>query len=225
MATKHRGTLTAEERDERGRMISRDKAAARKLAHARILLQADGSAAGPAWSDERIADALSVSIRTIERVRRRFVAEDLGSALRPKPSQRIYQHKLDGTPEAKLIALACASPPEGKTRWTLRLLAARMVELAIVDGVSHETVRQALKKRAETTPEADVVHSARGQRPRSSITWKTCWRSLAGPTIPSVRWSACGRDAKAADRRDPPAATGAARTGRTLRLRSMSAMA
>src|SRR5512144_118211 len=86
MATKHRGTLTAEERDERGRMISRDKAAARKLAHARILLQADGSAAGPAWSDERIADALSVSIRTIERVRRRFVAEDLGSALRPKPA-------------------------------------------------------------------------------------------------------------------------------------------
>lgn len=146
MATKRRVTLTAEERDELGRMISRDKAAARKLAHARILLRADASAAGPAWSDERIADALSVSIRTIERVRRRFVEEDLGSALRPKPSQRLYQHKLDGGQEAKLIALACSSPPQGKTRWTLRLLAARMVELAIVDGVSHETVRQSLKK-------------------------------------------------------------------------------
>jgi hypothetical protein len=116
MAKKYKVTLTAEERDALERMISRGKAAARALAHARIPLQADASEAEPAWTDERIAEALSVNTRTIERVRQRFVEEDLGSALRPKPPQRLYRRKLDGGQEAKLIALACSSPPEGKAR-------------------------------------------------------------------------------------------------------------
>ena len=97
----------------------------------------------------------------MERVRQRFVEEGLASALSPyRGGKRIYSRKLDGTQEAHLIALACSAPPEGRGRWTLRLLARRMVELAYVDRLSYETVRQTLKKeRAQTASEADVVHS------------------------------------------------------------------
>jgi transposase len=144
MAKKYRVTLTPEEREVLRRMIARGKAAARKLAHARVLLQADEG--GPARADEDIAAALNVSVRTIERVRQRFVEQGLEAALLPKPTKRIYAHKLDGEQEAHLIALACSAPPEGKGRWTLRLLAEQMVELQHVDALSYETVRQALKK-------------------------------------------------------------------------------
>ena len=161
MAKRYRVTLTAEERSALGGMISRGKADARKLAHARVLLQADASEGGPAWPDARIAEAVRVSVRTIERVRQRFVEEGLEAALLPKPSPRIYVRKLDGAQEAKLVALACSEPPEGRKRWTLRLLADRMVELEIVPELSHETVRQTLKKEcAQAAPAADVVHSA-----------------------------------------------------------------
>src|SRR5881628_1521313 len=97
-----------------GGMISRGKADPRKLAHARVLLQADASAGGPNWTDTRIAEAVRVSVRTIERVRQRFVEEGLEAALRPRPSPRVYARKLDGAQEAKLVALACSEPPEGK---------------------------------------------------------------------------------------------------------------
>ena len=146
MAKRYRVTLAAEERDDLRRMISRGKADARKLAHARILLQADEAGNGPARVDEAIATTLDVSVRTIERVRQRFVEQGLEPALLPKPSKRIYRRKLDGEQEAQLLALACAQPPEGKTHWTLRLLAERMVELEHVGTLSHETVRQTLKK-------------------------------------------------------------------------------
>jgi transposase len=146
MAKLHRVTLTPPERCELQQMISRGKCNARKLAHARILLQADESDGGPKRTDEQIAEALDTTTRTVERVRRRFVEESLESALLPKPSKRIYARKLDGEREAKLIAVACSKPPEGKRRWTLRLLAEQMVELAVVDELSHETVRQTLKK-------------------------------------------------------------------------------
>ncbi len=89
-------------------MISRGKADARKLAHARVLLQADAAEAGPGWADAAIAEALRVSLRTIERVRQRFVEEGLEAALLPKPSLRVYARKLDGAQEARLIALACS---------------------------------------------------------------------------------------------------------------------
>src|SRR5215210_4271956 len=161
MAKRYRVTLTAEEREALGGMISRGKADARKLAHARVLLQADASEGGPDWTDARIAEAVRVSVRTIERVRQRFVEEGLEAALLPKPSPRVYARKLDGAQEAKLVALACSEPPEGKTRWTLRLLAERMVELEVVPDLSHETVRQTLKKEcAQTASAADVVHPA-----------------------------------------------------------------
>lgn len=146
MAKRYRITLAAEERAALERMISRGKAAARQLAHARVLLQADEAEGGPAWVDATIAAAVQVSVRTIERVRQRFVEQGLEAALRPKPSKRIYARKLDGEQEAHLLALACARPPEGKARWSLRLLAERMVEQEHVDMLSHETVRQTLKK-------------------------------------------------------------------------------
>jgi len=146
MAKRYRVTLTTEERGELGRMISRGKADARKLAHARVLLQADEAEGGPARVDGDVASALEVSVRTVERVRQRFVEQGLAAALLPRPSPRLYGRKLDGGQEAHLLALACAAPPEGKARWSLRLLAERMVELEHVATLSHETVRQALKK-------------------------------------------------------------------------------
>jgi len=93
-----------------------------------------------------VAEALSLSVKTVERLRQRFVEQGLESALVPARSRRIYTHKLDGKQEAKLIALACSKPPAGKKRWTLRLLADRVVELEIADSLSYETVRQTLKK-------------------------------------------------------------------------------
>jgi hypothetical protein len=147
MAKRYRVTLTQSERQELQQLISRGKADARKLAHARILLQADESdGGGPRRTDEQIASALNIATRTVERVRERFVEQGFEAALLPRPSKRVYAHKLDGRQEAKLIALACSKPPAGKRRWTLRLLAEQMVELEIVDELSHETVRQTLKK-------------------------------------------------------------------------------
>jgi transposase len=160
MGERYRVTLTAKERAELGRMISRGKAAARKLAHARVLLPADEAEGGPGWIDQDIAAALQVSVRTIERVRRRFVERGLAAALLPKPSSRLYRGKLDGEQEAHLLALACSQPPGGKRHWTLRPLAGRMVELAHIDALSHETVRQTLKKRTSAASAQDVVHSA-----------------------------------------------------------------
>ena len=139
-------TLTAGERGELERMIARGKADARKLAHARVLLQADEADGGPGWTGETIAAAVRVGVRTIERVRRRFVGQGLAAALLPKPSPRLHGRKLDGEREAHPLALACARPPEGRARWPPRLPAERVVELGHVDTLSHETVRQVLKK-------------------------------------------------------------------------------
>ncbi|MGB9880791.1 MAG: IS630 family transposase [Anaerolineae bacterium] len=127
-------------------MIKAGKAAARTLTHARILLKADEGDAGPAWTDEAISTALDVGTATIERVRRRFVEEGLEAALQRRAPRRAYARLVDGECEAHLIALACSTPPEGRERWTLRLLADRMVELGYVPAISHETVRQGVKK-------------------------------------------------------------------------------
>ncbi len=146
MAKRYRVTLTQPERQELQQLISRGKADARKLAHARMLLQADESERGPSRTDQVIAAALDVATRTVERVRERFVEQGLEAALLPRPSKRVYARKLDGRQEAKLVALACSKPPAGKRRWTLRLLADEMVEMEVVHSLSHETVRQTLKK-------------------------------------------------------------------------------
>ena len=146
MAKKYRVTLTDEERAGLEALISRGKADARKLAHARILLRTDEADGAPACTDEEVASATETSTRTVERVRRRFVEEGIESALMPKPSKRIYARALDGAQEAKLIALACSKAPDGKKRWTLRLLAERVVELGHAKALSYETVRRTLQK-------------------------------------------------------------------------------
>ena len=144
---KYRVTLTADERRHLLDLITAGKAAAQKLAHARILLKADQADGGPAWPDERIAEAVEVSTDTVARVRQRLVERGLEDALgRKKQDRPSRQRTLDGAAEARLIALACSAPPRGRKAWTLRLLADKLVELEVVDTVCHETVRQVLKK-------------------------------------------------------------------------------
>ena len=137
-------TLTSEERATLRELISSGKAAARKLSHARILLKADSSEPSPGWNDAAISQALDVGTATVERVRKRFVEE--GLELGRRSPRREYKRKLDGDGEAHLIALACSESPQGSARWTLRLLADRMVALEYIDELSYQTVRRVLKK-------------------------------------------------------------------------------
>ena len=146
MEKRYRVTLTKEERADLQSMVSAGRAAARKLLRARILLLADQRDGGPAKADPEIADALGCGRATIERVRKQFVEEGLESVLTPKATTRVYERRLDGKAEAHLVAIACGAPPEGRAHWTLRLLADRMVALGHAESVSHETVRQTLKK-------------------------------------------------------------------------------
>ena len=146
MKKKYIVTLTEPERQMLQAMLSRGKAAARKLVHARILLKADVSSGGPGWTDAQIAEGLEVGSATVERVRREFVEDGLEAALERRKPVRQYERVLDGDGEAHLVALACQKPPEGRSRWTLRLLADRMVELEYVEQVSYQTVRRTLKK-------------------------------------------------------------------------------
>lgn len=138
--------LTAAEREALEHLIAVGSAPARKLMHARILLKADRGPDGPAWVDTAIAEAVEVSQPTVARVRRQFVEDGMTAALNRRAPCRDYRRKLDGTQEARLIALACSVPPEGQGRWSLRLLADRMVELAQAEHLSYQTVRRVLKK-------------------------------------------------------------------------------
>ena len=146
MKKKYIVTLTQEERQILQAMLSRGKAAARKLMHARILLKADSSAGGPGWDDDQIAEGLEVGRATVERVRKEFVEEGLDAALERRKPRRQYHRRLDGDGEAHLVALACSKAPEGRSRWTLRLLAEQMVRLEYVEEVSKDTVFRVLKK-------------------------------------------------------------------------------
>jgi Homeodomain-like domain len=138
--------LSEEERGRLHTMIGRGVAPASALTHARILLKANQGEAGPGWTDAAIAVALEVNPATVARIRQQYVTAGLDAALHRKPPAREYRRRLDGRQEARLVALACSAPPEGHKRWTLRLLAERMVELEVVEAVSYETVRQALKQ-------------------------------------------------------------------------------
>ena len=135
-------TLTDAERQHLEQLLAKGKAAARTLRHAQTLLKAD-QAVG--WKDADIADAFALSVRTVERLRQRFVEEGFEAALKPKAVPRLPR-KVDGQLEAHLVALACSDPPQGRQRWTLRLLADKLVELDLVASISREGVRQALKK-------------------------------------------------------------------------------
>jgi transposase len=142
----YRVRLAAEERAQLVELLSKGRAAARTLTHARILLKADEGLDGPRLTDEEIAEAVEVNRSTVERVRIRCVEEGFEAALRPRPSRQLHPRKLDGVQEAHLVTLACSPAPKGRGRWSLRLLADKLVQLEIVDDISHETVRQTLKK-------------------------------------------------------------------------------
>jgi hypothetical protein len=143
---KHHIRLSAQEREQLETIVRKGKASAQKQAHARILLLADTNGPEGGWSDAQIARAAHTSIPTVERVRRVCVEHGLERALERKDPDRDYVRKLDGKAEAQLIALSCGPAPQGRARWTLRLLARRLVELEIVEEICYETVRQTLKK-------------------------------------------------------------------------------
>jgi transposase len=144
--TKHAVVLADEQRAQLRTLVGRGVAPARRLTHARILLKADQGEGGAAWADAAIAGALEVHAATVARVRQQFVAEGLEAALDRRAPRREYARKLDGAQEAHLVALTCGTPPEGRTRWSLRLLADELVRLEVADTVSHETVRQTVQQ-------------------------------------------------------------------------------
>jgi hypothetical protein len=142
--------LSEEERASLRTLISRGDAPARVQGHARILLKANRGEAGPEWTDGAISAALEIDPTTVARVRKQYVTEGLEVALYRKAPDRVYRRKLDGEQEARLVAVACSEPPSGHKRWTLRLLADRLVELEVVETVSYETVRQTFKQTASS---------------------------------------------------------------------------
>ncbi len=145
-AKTYRVKLTTQEREDLSELVSKGRAAARKQTHARILLLADESHVDGNMKDYEIAKVLQIGRCTVERVRQRCVVEGIEDALNPKPMRKCKPKTLDGEGEARLIAIACSEPPEGRASWTLRLLADRLVECDIVDAISTETVRKTLKK-------------------------------------------------------------------------------
>lgn len=147
MVKKYLVTLTTEERQQLRTLVSAGKRSALTITRARVLLKADQTDGGPAWPDDRIAQALDCGLRTVERIRQRFVERGLEQALGRKPQDRpSRERKFDGAAEARLIALACSPPPDGRACWTMKLLADKLVELEVFDSVSDETVRRVLKK-------------------------------------------------------------------------------
>ena len=146
MSKTHSVELTDDERQWLLEFIGRGEAPAREQTRARVLLKADEGPAGPSWPDDRIAEALELSSGGVAGIRRRYPERGMEGTVKRKLPDREYETKLDGEQEAELIRLACSEAPEGRSRWSLRLLADEMVELNVVEELSHETVRQTLKK-------------------------------------------------------------------------------
>jgi transposase len=154
--------LSAEEREQLGALIRKGKSSAQRLMKARILLKADVSEDGEGWSDSQIVEALETSATTVYRTRQQLVEEGLEAVLsRKKPSRPSVLPIFDGEKEAKLIALACSEPPNGRSRWTLRMLD---VELDIVERASDSTIGRVLKKSTQAAPQNAMGHPARGKR-------------------------------------------------------------
>jgi hypothetical protein len=147
MAKRYIVRLNDEERKQLAELMGRKNLAAKKRTRAQVLLKADASQDGPAWIDSRIAEAFDVSVVTVEKIRKGYVLEGFEAAIeRKKQCRPSRQPVLDGAKEARLVALCCGTVPAGHGRWTLSLLADKLVELKIVERISRETVRQALKK-------------------------------------------------------------------------------
>jgi transposase len=182
--------LTMEERGTLESLVAEGRAAADKLVRARMLLKADVGEAGPGWADEKIAEAFEVGPSTIHRLRQRLVEDGLEAALVRKPRSRHRIPKLDGEKEARLVALACSAPPEGRARWTLQLLADKLVELQVVDSISEETVRLRLKKRNQAVAASPMGDSSipinrlrcmRRSRPKRLAGFSKSWKSITRP--------------------------------------------
>jgi transposase len=170
---KYRVSLTLEERAELEQLVSVGKSAARRLTHARILLLADAKH-GEAYADAEIVSALGTSVRTIERLRKRFVTEGLHAALDHKPQPpRPDKVKIKGDVEQKLVELACSDPPRGRCHWTLQLLADELVVLGLVDTISTVTVWQALKKMTSSPGSSRPGASRPRRTPSTSGAWRT----------------------------------------------------
>jgi hypothetical protein len=138
--------LEPEERQRLQALVDGGRGSKSARQRARVLLKADQAEGAPAWTDERVAEFAEVSLSCVHRVRQRFVQEGLDAVLIRRPSFRRQYRKLDGAGEAKLIATACSQPPEGRSRWTLELLAEKLVELKVIASISGESVRRTLKK-------------------------------------------------------------------------------
>jgi transposase len=171
---KHIICLSQEQRQALQQIVKTGKAPARQVLHAQILLKVDASEAGPNWSNKQIQEAFGAVASTIWRVRTRFLSEGLpGSVARRSQPERPEKRKLQGEQEAHLIALACQNAPDGQQRWTLRLLADKLVELEVVESVSHETVRTTLKKTNSSPGKSKSGAFLPKRMPPSSQRWKT----------------------------------------------------
>jgi transposase len=157
---RYKVTLTKSEYEKLNSIISKGKHSTQKFRNAYVLLNCDEGEYSNKVSNAEIHKVLRIGMRTIDRIKKRFVEEGFEACLERKPTSREYERKADGDFEARLVALCCSEPPEGHTRWSLRLIAEKIVELEIVDSISHETVRTVLKKRIETVESKRVGNSA-----------------------------------------------------------------
>jgi transposase len=159
-------TLTLEERTSLISLTKNGKHSSRKLIHALILLNCDRGefSESPRRTNREVSEFLKVGESMVERIKKRFVETGLESALEDKPTKRDYFCKADGDLEAHIIAISCSEPPEGFARWSLRMLADKVVELEYVDSISHETVRHVLKKRIETVEAKMLGYSSIAKR-------------------------------------------------------------
>lgn len=152
--------LTLDERDQLKGLVNRGREAAYRRRHAEVLLLVDEGAHGPGLKDTEAAERTGFTRRTVEQIRARCVTEGLSLALERKKRSRERQRTLDGEGEAKLVSLACSDSPEGRARWTVQLLADKLVELDVVESISTECVRQVLKKHHQTVAKTDVVYTS-----------------------------------------------------------------
>jgi hypothetical protein len=162
---KYRVTLTPEERSELTIITSKGSHKSQEVLNALILLNTDENQPKDSRStNETLSKVLQISMKKIDRVKKRFVEEGLDISLYGHPKENVYKNKIDGELEAKLIALSCSESPEGFSRWSLRMLADKMVELKYIDSVSHETIRRVLKKRVKAVEEKRMGYSSSANR-------------------------------------------------------------
>lgn len=162
---KYKVALEKEEREKLEGIVLKGSHRSQKVLNALVLLNCDrGAFQTRSMKNEDVAAVLGISMRKIDRVKKRFVEEGLETALTGRKGERVYERKADGDFEAHIVALSCTDPPEGYARWSLRLLADRAVELSYIDGISYETIRRLLKKRNEALEKARMGHSPGAQR-------------------------------------------------------------